>query len=547
MSGAMQATMMHLPMSTQMILRHGARNHADAEVVSYRDDVARRAGYVAIAERVTRLAGALAAAGIGPGDRVATFCWNHQEHLEAYFAVPSMGAVLHTLNIRLFAEQLSYIINHAGDRALIVDGSLLPLLADILPACPSIERLIVVGEGDPPAGLDRPVIGYEDFIAAAEPLASWPELDESSAAVACYTTGTTGNPKGVVYSHKSIFVHSLASMAADTFAISQADRILLMPPMFHANAWGLPYSGWLAGSHFIMPGPDLQPSRVRAMIEAERPTFTAMVPTLVGDLVRAHQEHPIDMRSFRVIVSGGSAVASALIDKVRQLWGVPMIQGWGMTETSPLCALSVPPPDATPEEDTAIRAKSGRMVPGVEVRIVDDTGDRLAEDGKTVGALQLRGPWIARGYHAYDGEVAETDDGWLRTGDVGTIDLRGYVQITDRLKDVIKSGGEWISSVELENLLLTHPAVAEAAVIAIADPRWEERPLALIVAADVADAAPAALRAHLAPHVARFWLPEYWAMVDALPRTSVGKIDKRALREQLDGGSIEIVRLGADA
>ncbi len=372
-------------------------------------------------------------------------------------------------------------------------------------------------------------------------MTDWPELDETSAAVACYTSGTTGNPKGVVYSHKSIFVHSLGSMGVDTFAVSQRDRILLMPPMFHANAWGFPYSGWFAGAGFVMPGADLGPVEVRAMIEAERPTFTAMVPTLLNDLLRAHASHPLDMSSFRVIVSGGSAVAPALIDQVREAWGLPVMQGWGMTETSPMCALSAPPVDALPEEETGWRAKSGRPVPGVEVRIVDDAGARLPEDGETVGALELRGPWIARGYHDHPDPPPLSPDGWLRTGDVGTIDARGYVQITDRVKDVIKSGGEWISSVELENLLVRHPAVAEAAVIAVPDPRWEERPLAVIVpAGDAPD--PEALRRHLSVDVARFWLPDYWAVVSQLPRTSVGKTDKKALRALVAEGAIGITR-----
>ena len=542
----MRATMMHLPMSTQIILRHGARNHADAEVASYGPGGVRRATYGRIAERAARLAAAFVARGYGQRDRIGTFCWNHQQHLEAYFAVPGIGAVLHTINIRLFADQIAYIARHAGDRAVIVDAPQLPALAAALADCPAVELLIVVGDDAPQApGFAGEVIGYEAFIAGAEPLADWPVLDENQAAVICYTSGTTGNPKGVVYSHKTIFVHSLASMGVDTFAVSQHDRILLLPPMFHANAWGLPYSGWFAGAGFVLPGSDMSPAAVRMMIEAERPTFTAMVPTLINDLLRAHAEAPLDMASFRVIVSGGSAVAPALIDCVRKTWSVQIIQGWGMTETSPLCALSVPPVGISPAEETAWRAKSGRPVPGVEVRIVDDAGTTLPCDGETVGALELRGPWIARGYHAHGEADPVSSDGWLQTGDVGTIDPRGYVQITDRVKDVIKSGGEWISSVELENLLMRHPAVAEVAVIAVPDPRWEERPLAVIV--PVGDPpSPAELRRHLSVHVARFWLPDYWSTVTGLPRTSVGKIDKRALRGLVADGAIAITRDSSD-
>jgi fatty-acyl-CoA synthase len=538
--------MMHLPMSTQIIMRHGARNHAGAIVTSYGQGGVRRASFGEIAVRAARLAAAFAARGFGEGDRIGTYCWNHQEHLEAYLAVPGIGAVLHTLNIRLFADQVAYIVKHAQDRAIIVDSSLLPSLAGALADCPAVELLVVVGEDIPLVpGFAGEVVGYDAFIAGAEPLGEWPELDENSAAVICYTSGTTGNPKGVVYSHKTIFVHSLASMGADTFAISQRDRILMLPSMFHANAWGLPYSGWFAGAGLVMPGPDMTPQAVRAMIEAEQPTFTAMVPTLINDLLRAHAEAPIDMASFRVLVSGGSAVAPALIDRVSETWAVPVIQGWGMTETSPLCALSVPPADVPPEDETAWRAKSGRPVPGVEVRIVDDAGTPLAQDGSTVGALELRGPWIARGYHAHDDPDPLSADGWLQTGDVGTIDERGYVQITDRVKDVIKSGGEWISSVDLENLLISHPGVAEAAVIAVPDPRWEERPLAIIVPTGEPPR-PAELRKHLSSGVARFWLPDYWAVAIDLPRTSVGKIDKRVLRTMVADGVIAVSRDSSD-
>lgn len=539
----MLATMMSMPMSVQMIMRYGARHHAPSTVVTFDGSGYRRATFADVADRAARLGAALQGLGIERGDRVATFCWNHQQHLEAYLAIPSMGAVLHTLNTRLFSDQIAYIADHADDRALIADASLLPQLRDVLPRTPSIKTLIVVGAYEPGAiSFDGEILDYEALIARHAALTEWPELDENMAAVACYTSGTTGNPKGVVYSHKTIFVHSLASMGVDTFAISQHDRILLLPPMFHANAWGLPYSGWFAGSGFVMPGPHLQPDKVRAMILSERPTFTAMVPTLLNDLIRSHQQSPLDMSSFRVIVSGGSPVSAALVERVRDTWNVPVLQGWGMTETSPLCALSGPPAGTEQRDESTWRSKSGRPVPGVEVRIVDDDGKRMPHDGKSVGALQLRGPWIARGYHLQQGGDVLSPDGWLKTGDVGTIDERGYVQITDRMKDVIKSGGEWISSAELEGHLARHPSVGEAAVIAVADPRWEERPLAVIVPAQSpatnSEIAPGALRTHLAGMVAKFWLPEYWAFVSELPKTSVGKIDKRALRDMVATGKI---------
>ena len=542
MTMTMHATMMHLPLTTQLILRHGAAIHAGSTVSTFDGTRFADASFAAVAERAGRLAAALQAIGIGPGERVATLCWNHQPHLEAYLAVPAMGAVLHTLNLRLFAEQLGYIMNDAADAALIVDGSLLPLIRDVLPAVTSLRAVIVVGEADGEAGFAGAVHDYETLIAAHAPLTEWPAIEETSAAAACYTSGTTGHPKGVVYSHRTIVLHTMASLGADTFAVSQADRILLLPPMFHANAWGLPFSAWLAGADLLMPGPHLQPPKVRTMIEAKRPSFTATVPTLVGDLLRANRERPLDLSSFRVIVVGGSAVAPTLIDEVRATWGVPVLQGWGMTETSPLCALSIPPRGAAPEEETYWRSASGRPVPGVEVRIVGDDGAPRPHDGVSVGALELRGPWIAAGYHGIASADVLSPEGWLRTGDVGTIDARGYVRITDRLKDLIKSGGEWISSIELENLLRAHPGIEEAAVIPVPDPRWEERPLAIVVHAGD-PVPPEDLRAHLADHVARFWLPEYWASLPELPRTGVGKVDKKVLREQVANGRVMITNI----
>ncbi|UVO49718.1 long-chain-fatty-acid--CoA ligase [Sphingomonas sp. SUN019] len=541
-STEMQPTMMAFPMTTQMILRHGARLHGRAEIVSFDGSGFSRASYAAVADRAARLAAALAALGVRANDRVATYCWNHQPHFEAYLAVPAMGAVLHTLNVRLSADQIGYIARHAEDRVLIADASLIGQIAHILGSIPSLEAVILVGEMvDLPDFAGR-VICYDALLGDQAPLVDWPDIQENSAAVACYTSGTTGDPKGVVYSHRSIFAHSLASMGVDTFAISQSDRILLLPPMFHANAWGLPFSGWFAGSTFILPGPHLQPGKVRRMIKAERPTFVSTVPTILNDLLREHATAPIGMECFRVIVSGGSAVSPALIERVRETWNIPVVQGWGMTETSPLCVLSHPPLGTPTEQELDWRAKSGRPVPGVEVRIVDDDGERLPEDGSAVGALELRGPWIARGYHARESADVLSPDGWLRTGDVGTIDPLGYVQITDRVKDIIKSGGEWVSSVDIENRLASLPEVAEVAVIAVPDPRWEERPLALIVATTPDSLHPAALRGRLMTTMPKFCVPEYWAEVSSLPRTSVGKIDKRALRAAVADGTIRYVR-----
>ena len=532
----MNATMMHTPMSVRMIMDHGATVFPDSLVGTFDGSAIAWASYRDVARNAARLAGALAGLGVRPGDRVGTFCWNNRAHMEAYLAVPCMGAVLHTVNVRLAPEQVAYVINHAEDRVLIVDGSLRELFAPVVPLLKTVQHVVLVGAEPDLPGVPS-CSTYQAELAARPDVYDWPVLDEVAAAAVCYTSGTTGNPKGVVYSHRTTFVHSLASRAADTFGISERDRILLLPPMFHANAWGLPYSGWLSGSDFVLPGPHLQLDGIREMVRQARPTFSAMVPTILGDLLRASRTGSVDMTSFRMLVCGGSAVPPAMIDAARAEWGVPVLQGWGMTETSPLCALSHPPRDPGDLGETRWRAKSGRPVPGVEVRVVDDAGGSLARDGATVGELQLRGPWVTGAYHGGEGGDAFTADGWLRTGDVGHIDEKHFVQLTDRTKDVIKSGGEWISSVELENVLAAHPDVVEAAVIAVADERWQERPLAIVVRARESLSAQE-LREFLDGRVARFWIPEYWAFPDAIVKTSVGKFDKRALRAIREAGGL---------
>ncbi len=539
----MDSTMMNLPLSTQMILRHGARLHGNSRIATYDGRNFASCRFEQVAMRVEALATALTALGVRRGARVATYCWNHQAHLEAYLAVPSMGAILHTLNVRLFAEQILGIMRHAEDQVLIVDAALMPALAPHLGQIPTLRQIIVVDGPAPAMGSGCPIVEYEALIAAHQGPHAWPELDEREAAVACYTSGTTGDPKGIVYSHRSIFLHTLATLGRDAFGIGQDDRILLLPPMFHANAWGLPYSAWLAGADLLLPGPHLKPSEIRDMIRRERPTFTALVPTLINDLLQSDRDDAIDLSCFRVILSGGSAVSPGLIGAVRDRWGVPVLQGWGMTETSPMCCLSQPPRGATPDEDLAWRSRSGRPVPGMEVRLVDEAGLPVPNDGMTIGELQLRGPWVTGSYYCNESPGSYSADGWLRTGDVGSIDPLGYVQITDRSKDVIKSGGEWVSSVDLENRLSLHPAVHEAAVIGVPDARWEERPLALIVARPGCAVDPAELRRFLGDQVARFWLPEYWALVDELPRTSVGKIDKKELRRRHAEGAIVVTRV----
>ncbi len=541
----MDATMMQFPLSTQMILRRGARLFGDSQVMSFDGSHLRSASYAEVAHRARQLASALTTYGLGMGDRVGTLCWNTQEHLEAYLAIPAMGAVLHTVNVRLAADQIAYIIGHAEDRVLILDPSFVPVVASVISALPSVDIIVVLG--DPPAaipGFSGRLVGYEELIAGVEPFADWPDLAENSAAVMCYTSGTTGNPKGVVYSHRSLFLHSLASLGADAFAISNRDTLLMVPPMFHANAWGAPFSGWLAGSDFVLPGPHLQPEKLAQLIALTRPTFAAAVPTILNDLLLMHSKEPIDLSCFRVLISGGSAVSPALIERVRAAWGVGLVQGWGMTETRPMCVLSFPPTDVAEEDEVHWRAKSGRPVAGMEVRIVDDLDQPLPEDGQAVGHLQLRGPWVTQGYYLQaEADRPLTKDGWLRTGDAGTIDSRGYVQVTDRTKDLIKSGGEWISSVDLENAVSRYPGVNEVAVIAVPDPRWEERPLVILTVLDGHQIAFEDVRRFLSDQMAKFMVPEYWASLSSLPKTSVGKIDKRKLRAEVDAGTLTFERV----
>lgn len=537
----MLSTMMNTPLGVATLHRFGARHFASSRVGDYDGTQVQWRRYDEIDADSSRLAHGLLRLGLTEGDRVGTFMWNSTRHLEVYLAVPSMGAVLHTVNCRLSPEHIAYIIDHAGDRFLIVDSRLASVLLPVLPLIPKVEHLIVTGDA---ASLDDPrVIAYDALLADSPTDYHWPEPTENAAAGICYTSGTTGNPKGVAYSQRTTYLHALASRAVDSFAVQERDVILMLPSMFHANAWGFPYSGWMSGADMVMPGPLLQGQHLRTMIEQTRPTLTAMVPTLLGDLLRADEQQSLDLSCFRAIVSGGSAVPSSMIEGVRDRWGVPVVQGWGMTETSPMCVLSHPPKDLEGESETFWRLKSGRPVPGIEVRIVDDQGECLPQDGVTIGELQLRGAWVTGEYLNTESD-AFSPDGWLRTGDVGVVDARGYVQLTDRTKDVIKSGGEWISSVDLEDVLLKHAAVTEVAVIAMPDERWQERPLAVIVSQDQGEEAEllSALRQFLAERVAKFWIPEYWCLRESIPKTSVGKIDKKRLREALASDELMVQR-----
>ena len=530
----MPSTMSDFQLTIGSIFEHGLRVHSRSEVLTWAGDHARRSTFREVGDRVRRLACALQRLGIRPGDRVGTFCWNTQEHLEAYYAISSMGAVVHTLNIRLFADQLNFVINHGADRIILVDASLYPALARVIKVLPTVEHIIVVGDAP---DLPDNLLHYEELLAAEQPEFTWPDLDERSAAAMCHTTGTTGDPKGVVYSHRSIYLHALGICAPWCLGLSINDRALCIVPMFHANAWGIPYAGWLAGSDFLMPGPFLQPEPLCRFIRESRPTISAAVPTILAGMLQHALAHSVDLSMFRILFNGGAALPRSLAQAFKDHYNVKVVQGWGLTETSPVAASAQPPRHCIAEEEINWTTKTGRVIPGVELRVCE--GDTvLPWDGESVGEFEVRGPWITASY--YGNPAPERfHDGWLRTGDVGHIDEHGYLRITDRSKDVIKSGGEWISSVELENALIDHPDVLEAAVIGVPDERWDERPLACVVPKNGAPIDLAILCAHLASRFAKWWIPERWAFIPEVPKTSVGKYDKKNLRAQYAAGQIK--------
>jgi fatty-acyl-CoA synthase len=544
--------MQNWPLTITAILRHACGVNGDRVVTTAtgQGGAAATSGlghrsltYREVGEQAARLAHALRGLGITGDERVATFQWNNAEHLVAYLAIPAMGAVLHTLNIRLAPEQIAFIANEAEDRVIIADSSLLPLLAPVLPQLTTVHTVIVVGDGDTSALTGPTVVRYDELLAAQPAEFDWPELDENSAAAMCYTSGTTGNPKGVVYSHRSSYLHALTACTANALDVSSGDVVLPIVPMFHANAWGLPYAALMAGADLAMPDRFLDGSSLIELIESRRPTVAGAVPTIWNDVMHCLEKAPgHDISSLRLVACGGSAVPLSLMRTFQERHGVYIQQAWGMTETSPLATVAKPLPGVSDERHWQMRATQGRPMCGVEVRIVDDEGNRLPDDGKAVGELEVRGPWITGGY--YLGRDAEKfDSGWLRTGDVGVIDPDGYVTLTDRAKDVIKSGGEWISSVELENHLIAHPAVLEAAVVGVPDERWQERPLAVVVLDEGASADAAELREFLADKVVRWWLPERWAFIEQVPRTSVGKYDKKTIRARHAEGAYEVIVL----
>ena len=537
---------MDYPLTVTTIMRYGTTVQGDAEVVTFTGTGTRRASYAEVGRRVARLAGALRRLGVTGDQRVATFMWNNQEHLEAYLAVPSMGAVLHTLNIRLFPDQLVYVANHAEDEVVIVDTTLIPLLARVLGDMKTVRHVLVVGDGDAePLRLPgKQVHLYEDLLAAEPETFDWPsDLDERSAAAMCYTSGTTGNPKGVVYSHRSMYLHSMGACMGDVMGFSAEDYVLPVVPMFHANAWGIPYAAMMVGASLLMPDRFLQAEPLTRLIETERPTFSGAVPTIWNEVLRHSREHGSDLSSMQMVICGGSAVPEALMKAFETDFGVPIVQAWGMTETSPLGSVARPPRGLPADAQWAYRNTAGRLACAVDGRIVGDDGQALPHDGKAVGEIEVRGPWVTASYYQ-DDDPAKFHDGWLRTGDVGTIDPRGFIRLTDRSKDVIKSGGEWISSVELENLLMAHPDVLEAAVIGVPDEKWDERPMAMVVRREGAEVTAGDLREFLAAKIAKWQLPERWSFIDEVPKTSVGKFDKKVLRKRYAEGGVEVLNAG---
>ncbi|MEM7341195.1 MAG: long-chain fatty acid--CoA ligase [Actinomycetota bacterium] len=531
-----ESTMQDVPLGIQHLFTHGRRIYADSQVITWTADGPVTATFAEVGDRADQLAAALARLGVAPGDRVGTFSWNNQQHMEAYLAVPCMGAVLHTLNIRLFPEQLAYVINHAEDKVIIVDASIAPLLARVRDQLTTVEHIVTFGEGDT-SGLGE-TLDYDALLAAEEPGYVYPDIPERAAAAMCYTSGTTGNPKGVAYSHRSTYLHTFGITSAQAMGYSENDRLLLVVPMFHANAWGMPYAGWSVGADLVMPGQYLQAAPLSDIIEHTRPTYSGAVPTVLNDVL--HNRPDADLSSLRGVVCGGSAVPRSLIEGFDETFGVPVVQAWGMTETSPLAAIAHVPKNTDPADAMSWRERTGRPLPGVEIRICDDDGTVLPMDGEAQGEIEIRGPWITAQYYLDDADE-KFHDGWLRTGDVGSMEPNGFIQISDRAKDVIKSGGEWISSVDLENTLMGHPAVLEAAVVGIPDDRWDERPLACVVPADGAGFEPGELKAFLGDKVAKWWLPERWTQIDEVPKTSVGKFDKKVLRQRYADGDLEVV------
>lgn len=540
----MEGLMMNYQLTMDRILEYANRTFPGKQITTKLPDGSlHRYTYADMYKRVKRLAAALVKRGVEPGDRVATFAWNHYQHMELYYAIPGAGAVCHTLNIRLFPEQLAYVVNHAEDKIVFIDGTLLPLYERVADQIDCVEHYVLLNAAKGTETKLPNVLFYEDLIAEGDEDFEWRTTDENEAMGLCYTSGTTGDPKGVLYSHRSMYLHTMGENQAGALGVREDDVVLPVVPQFHAMAWGLPYACAMAGADVVMPGPHLQPEPLAELIESERVTIAAGVPTIWTGLYHELKDNPRDISRIRALVVGGSAMPRALIKSYEQELGVNVLHAWGMTEMSPLGTVSIllgRHQELSDEEQWDIKAKQGYAVPGVEVRVVDSAGEELPWDGESMGELQVRGPWVARQYFRREQSDSFTEDGWFGTGDVVTIAPDGFMNITDRTKDLVKSGGEWISSVELENAIMAHPKVMEAAVIAIPDEKWSERPLAAVVPTrDAGEITNEELRDFLSGKVAKFWIPDQFVVIDEIPKTSVGKFDKKVLRSQYAEGELE--------
>jgi len=533
----MDGLMMDVPLSLSHIFNRAEHLFPDKEVVTATPTGRERISYGQWAERTRRLGGALDDLGITSDGRVATFSWNTARHLELYFAPPCTGRVAHTLNLRLFPDQLTYIVNHAEDEVIFLDQSVAGLLWPLMDQFETVRHVVLMDDGAPPpdpAEIGPDVHDYEELIADASPV-DWMSVEENRAGSMMYTSGTTGNPKGVVYSHRSMVLHTFGVMMADTIGVCERDVVLPVVPMFHANAWGLAHAGVATGATLVMPGADLSPVALAKLIEEERVTVAAGVPTIwMGVLPELAGR---DVSALRSIPCGGSAVPRSLSEGYREQTGMPILQAWGMTETSPIAAVCHIKSTLDHLDDEAkadLRTSVGLVAPGVDFRVVNpESGDELLWDGESRGELQVQGPWVARTYYN-DERAAEsfTDDGWLRTGDVATVNSEGYISLVDRTKDLIKSGGEWVSSVELENEIMAHPDVIEAAVIGVASTKWGERPMACVVAAEGTSVSAEDILTWLKDRVPKWWMPDQVEFIDEVPKTSVGKFSKKTLRDR---------------
>ena len=527
--------MMDFPLLLSTLYNRAVWLYPDKEIVSIESDRSKvRTTYGEVDDRMRRLAKAIAdRLGIGQGEAVGTFAWNNRRHHEIYWATANTGRICHTVNLRLFPDQVTFIVNHAADGAMFVDPDLVPLMERIAPTLESVRTYVVMGDSVGSTSLPN-AISYEDLIDGVERWGRWPELDERSPMMLCYTSGTTGNPKGVAYTQRSTYLHTISNLA--NFNLASRDNVLPVVPMFHASAWGYPWIATAVGAKITYPGPDLSPPGLVKLFEDERVTFSAGVPTVWLGIQQYLADHPeVDLSSMRGFLCGGSAVPRAMIDWFWKNRGILVQQGWGMTETNPVASMALLKPEIESldfEKQLDYLETAGIPIPGLEVKIVDDTGQELPHDGEAFGELLIRGPWIAAEYYK-DARSAQTfQHGWMRTGDVCKITPEGYIRITDRAKDLIKSGGEWISSLDIENKLMAHPAVAEATVVGLKHQKWQERPVAFVVLRPNAETTEAELLEFLAGQVAKWWLPDRVLFIEAIPKTGTGKFDKKVVRDQ---------------